>query len=155
MTNGYTHDLLQYDIRSYYSCGGTTAAADDDYITVFGDGGIVPKVSAQTGEWAFTSSQPQQYGHIAYPNPFNPATTISYQLVDNARVALVVFDIRGRLIRTLVDGERPAGYHSVIWQGTDSAGRKVASGLYFYRMIAQPLKGGSTFHATGKLLFAK
>ena len=98
MTGSYTHDLLQYDIRSYYSCGGTTAAADDDYITVFGDGGIVPKVSSQTGEWAFTYSKPDRYGHAAYPNPFNPTTTISYQLVDYARVSLVIFDIRGRLI---------------------------------------------------------
>ena len=64
-----------------------------------------------------------------YPNPFNPSTTIQYQLANGGRVQLNVFDVRGRLIQTLVDEERPAGTHEVNW---DAA--RLASGTYLYRL---------------------
>ncbi|MCE5272340.1 choice-of-anchor D domain-containing protein [bacterium] len=72
------------------------------------------------------------------PNPFNPSTTISYQVPDGreVQVRLEVFDLRGRLVTTLVDDLRPAGTYSVFWDGTDSRGGKVASGVYMYRLRA-------------------
>jgi hypothetical protein len=69
-----------------------------------------------------------------YPNPFNPQTTISYELGASAPVELAVYDIRGRKVRSLVRGEVQAGYQSVTWNGTDDSGRTVASGVYFYRL---------------------
>ncbi|MBD3367769.1 MAG: T9SS type A sorting domain-containing protein [Candidatus Eisenbacteria bacterium] len=68
------------------------------------------------------------------PNPFNPATTIRYTLPEDGRVTLAVYDIVGRLVSTLVDGETPAGRHSVVWNGTDECGHRVASGVYFARL---------------------
>lgn len=68
------------------------------------------------------------------PNPFNPATVIRYQLRDGGRVRLSVYDARGRPVRRLVDAEQPAGLQSVRWDGTDDAGRNVASGAYFCRL---------------------
>jgi hypothetical protein len=68
------------------------------------------------------------------PNPFNPATTIVYELATATRVQLVVFDSRGRLVRTLLAGPRSAGPHRVVWDGRDDRGRPVSSGVYFTRM---------------------
>ncbi len=68
------------------------------------------------------------------PNPFNPATEISYGLPSPQRVTLRVYDAAGRLVATLVDGEQPAGFHVQTWRGTDDRGARVASGAYFYRL---------------------
>ncbi len=70
-----------------------------------------------------------------YPNPFNPSTIIPYQLPAPVRVRLEVFNILGQRVTTLVDGPRPAGFHTATWNGTDAAGRGVASGVYLYRLL--------------------
>jgi hypothetical protein len=70
-----------------------------------------------------------------YPNPFNPSTTIQFGLPRNADVALVIFNVLGQRIRTLVDHEqRSAGRYSVVWDGRDDGGNSVGSGMYFYRL---------------------
>jgi M6 family metalloprotease-like protein len=84
-----------------------------------------------------------------FPNPFNPSTTIRYDVPAAGRVRLEIYDVRGRVVRALVDGSVTAGYHQVVWDGRDDAGRSMASGLYFYRMAA----GG--FAQQKKLLLAK
>lgn len=71
-----------------------------------------------------------------YPNPFNPTTTIAYDLDAAAPVALVVFDVSGRKVTTLVDEMTFPGPHEVRWNGTDDAGAHMASGVYFYRLTA-------------------
>jgi hypothetical protein len=71
------------------------------------------------------------------PNPFAVSTTITYGIpagADNARVTLKVYDITGRLVRTLVNSSRPSGLHHVTWDGRDRKGRRVASGIYFCRL---------------------
>jgi flagellar hook assembly protein FlgD len=75
-----------------------------------------------------------------YPNPFNPKTTIRFDLPLAQNVSLVVFDISGRKITTLVDEALDAGYHSVDWSGRDEEGIEMASGVYFYKIKAGPLK---------------
>lgn len=71
------------------------------------------------------------------PNPFNPTTRISFDVPDARRVTLVIYDISGRLVRTLVAGELlQAKSHSREWNGTDDSGQNVAAGVYFYRMDA-------------------
>jgi hypothetical protein len=71
-----------------------------------------------------------------YPNPFNPSTTIRYnvQQGNTDRVVLEVFDLQGRLVRTLADGVKEGGSYSVFWDGTDQMGRGAASGVYFSRL---------------------
>jgi hypothetical protein len=72
-----------------------------------------------------------------HPNPFNPSTMIRFALPDAAAVTLRVYDVQGRLVRTLVDGvSKRAGVHEIEWNGTDDAGRAVSSGVYFYRLTA-------------------
>ena len=69
-----------------------------------------------------------------YPNPFNPSTIIPYQLAASSEVRLEVFNLLGQRIATLVDGVRPAGFHTATWHATDAAGRAVGAGVYIYRM---------------------
>lgn len=72
------------------------------------------------------------------PNPFNPLTTISYSIPPGAsdRIILNVYDIRGALIKTLVDSFISPGTHTVVWDGTDSGGNRVSSGIYMYQLQA-------------------
>ena len=69
------------------------------------------------------------------PNPFNPTTEISFAVPDGgANVSLRIYDVTGRLVRTLVDGFEPAGTQAVTWFGKNDQGRPVASGVYYYLM---------------------
>jgi hypothetical protein len=72
----------------------------------------------------------------AAPNPFNPSTKISYYIPDSRHVELAIFDISGRRVARLVSQTMSAGEHSVMWNGQDTAGNRVASGVYFYRLTA-------------------
>ena len=81
---------------------------------------------------------PTEYAlHQNYPNPFNPATTIRYDLPQASRVRLTIYDVMGRAVRTLVQGEQGAGYQSVTWGGSDDRGQAVSSGVYLYRIQAE------------------
>ena len=72
-----------------------------------------------------------------YPNPFNPATTISYDLPDQVNVDLNVYDVAGKLVRKLISAQSTgAGRHEVVWNGRDETGRVVPAGVYFYRLDA-------------------
>jgi hypothetical protein len=71
-----------------------------------------------------------------YPNPFNPDTRIDFSLKEDASVVLEVFNIKGQRVTTLVNEDLPAGNHSVVWRGTNSENRSVASGIYFYRLVS-------------------
>lgn len=71
-----------------------------------------------------------------HPNPFNPLTKISYVLEREGPASVRVYDVQGRLIRTLVDERRPAGAGSVVWDGTDRDGQRAASGIYFVQVAS-------------------
>ena len=69
-----------------------------------------------------------------YPNPFNPNTNIRYELPKQTEVVLVVYDLLGREVIRLVDEMQDAGYHQVLWNGSDRSGRELASGIYITRL---------------------
>ncbi|MCL2063608.1 MAG: S8 family serine peptidase [Candidatus Cloacimonetes bacterium] len=69
-----------------------------------------------------------------YPNPFNPETTIHFNLANNSRVVIDIFNVRGQLVIPLLNENLTAGYHNVRWNGTDYMGSSVSTGIYFYRM---------------------
>ena len=71
-----------------------------------------------------------------YPNPFNPTTHIAFYLPTRERVTLVVYDIQGKRIKTLIDERMPHGHHLLAWDGTGLHGGRVSSGVYFYRLEA-------------------
>ena len=94
---------------------------------------------------------PYEYAlHDNFPNPFNPETHIRFSLGGQENVKLVIYNIMGRQVRTLVNGDSfNSGFHVVNWDGTDNAGQKVASGMYIYR-----IKAGD-FIADKKMLLVK
>jgi hypothetical protein len=69
--------------------------------------------------------------HGGYPNPFNPSTTLRFEMASAGAARLEVFSIDGRRLRTLVDENLEAGQHERVWDGRDSTGRRMASGVYF------------------------
>jgi hypothetical protein len=71
----------------------------------------------------------------AYPNPFNPMTTIAFDLPRAENVTLRVYNTAGALVRELVNGSLPAAAHQVTWDGTDQAGRRQPSGVYYYHLV--------------------
>ncbi|NQV15832.1 T9SS type A sorting domain-containing protein [bacterium] len=71
-----------------------------------------------------------------FPNPFNPSTSIMYNLPERSNVTLSVFDITGRNIRTIVSESKPAGHYESQWNGTDDEGQQVPAGMYFARLEA-------------------
>ncbi|KPK92937.1 hypothetical protein AMJ80_06240 [bacterium SM23_31] len=86
-----------------------------------------------------------------YPNPFNPFTTIEYRIPnDDVNVNISIYNSIGQLVKTLVNETKNAGKYEVVWDGTDSSGLRVSTGVYIYRMRA-----GDTFKQTKKLLLIK
>ncbi|MEN8008587.1 MAG: FlgD immunoglobulin-like domain containing protein, partial [Candidatus Krumholzibacteriota bacterium] len=74
---------------------------------------------------------------VNFPNPFNPSTTIKYSLPKAGHLKLSVYNVRGQLVKTLIDGPRPAGAgQTVVWDGSDNLGSAAASGVYFYEARA-------------------
>ncbi|MDP6455978.1 MAG: T9SS type A sorting domain-containing protein, partial [Candidatus Marinimicrobia bacterium] len=74
--------------------------------------------------------------HANYPNPFNPTTTISYDLPEQAQVTLGIYDLLGKQIKTLVNQSQDAGNRTAVWDGTDDLGRQVSAGVYLYQIEA-------------------
>ena len=87
--------------------------------------------------------------HLNYPNPFNPSTHIAYDMPKTAKVEVVVYDILGRKIATLINGVQQAGQHTIEWNGKNFAGIPVPSGTYFVRMVS------GEFVKTQKILLMK
>ena len=93
-----------------------------------------PKFAANDGDEAATLLSEAGAEVSVYPNPFNPATTIHFRLRESARVRLRIFNVRGALVKTLLDRDLRAGIFESRWNGKDREGQMVASGLYFYRL---------------------
>lgn len=77
-----------------------------------------------------------------YPNPFNPLTSIQFELAEKSVVNLRIYDLQGRLVKSLVANETiPAGRHSAEWDGRDERGAQAAAGVYLYRLITEDFSG--------------
>jgi len=74
--------------------------------------------------------------HQNYPNPFNPTTMIRFDMPEDAKVHLAIFDITGRKVKTLINANVSAGYNQVVWDGTDHNGNPVSTGMYIYKLQA-------------------
>ena len=149
-----TNGALDYETQTSYTV--TVAVSDgkggSDSITVTIN---VTDVSGQAPSFDESSVIPENTALFTnFPNPFNPETWIPYQLAKPAEVTLTIYDIRGRIVRTLILGNQPAGIYqsrskAAHWDGQNHFGEKVATGVYFYT-----LKAGD-FSATRKMLIRK
>jgi hypothetical protein len=81
-----------------------------------------------------------------YPNPFNPETTISYELKESANVRLAVYNTKGQLVRSLVNADQAAGAYRLVFNGRDEMGKPLSSGIYLYRFTA------GAYHSTRKMM---
>ena len=85
----------------------------------------------------------------AYPNPFNPSTKIDFSVSKTSNVKLIVYNVLGQIVKTLVNGEMNVGNYSATWNATDDLGKQVASGIYFFSLESQ------TFKSTKKMILMK
>ena len=93
---------------------------------------------------------PAQYTlHQNYPNPFNPVTTLHYDLPENGLVNITIYDIMGRIVKTLVNSSQTAGYKSIRWNATNDRNEPVSAGLYLYTIQA------GEFRQTKKMVLLK
>jgi len=92
-----------------------------------------PDIASSVSETAL----PQKFTvHDNYPNPFNPATNISYDLLETGHVKVSIYNVLGQEIKALLDESQKSGSHSLQWDGTNKSGLKVTSGVYYYRIEA-------------------
>lgn len=89
-----------------------------------------------------------------YPNPFNPTTSIEFSLPVSADVELVIYNILGQQVVSLINDQRSAGYHSIDWNANDSNGKKLSSGIYFYMLKASGIDG-KEFQEIKKMVLLK
>ena len=114
-----------YQIVAYYEIGASAPSNSYDVTTGFVSGFDDPILPIETRLGA------------NYPNPFNPNTTIYFELHQPSSVVLDIFNIRGQMIKTLVDSHFDSGRHDIHWDGLDENGQSVSSGVYFYRLQAE------------------
>ena len=87
--------------------------------------------------------------HQNYPNPFNPTTTLQYDLPEDAQVKIMIYDLMGREVKTLVNNQQTAGFKSIIWNASNNLGQPVSAGMYLYRISA------GEFHSVKKMVLLK
>jgi hypothetical protein len=98
-----------------------------------GQNSILEDMGDDDNEWSLPSDFSLKQN---YPNPFNPATTIEYSLPKREDVTIDIFNLLGQKVRTLVDEYKSAGTYHITWDGTDTSGNPLATGIYFCRFRA-------------------
>jgi hypothetical protein len=124
----YTYDLSAYAGLDIYV--GIQCVSDDAFIFFVDDVTITGSVSNEDGVAPVYANELK--GN--YPNPFNPETNIRFSLKEAAKVSIEIYNVKGQLVRKLVNDVRDAGDHAVVWNGVDNNGRAVSSGVYYYKM---------------------
>jgi len=121
------------------------APESDELFTFEGDAEIVEIIAANSEDYIDVVSVPAEFAlHSAYPNPFNPVTTISFSLPTDSEVLIQVVNLHGRVVATLTNSNMNSGYHAVRWNADAHS-----SGLYFVKMVA------GDYHQTQKLMLVK
>ena len=114
-----------YNIRAVYSGGYQSALSID---------AVIEHVQTNANETILPVTTELM---SIYPNPFNPETTISYSLKEDSKVSISIYNLKGQKVRSLVNGQIQAGYHTITWNGKDESGRNVSSGIYFAMFDAE------------------
>ncbi|MBT3632620.1 MAG: T9SS type A sorting domain-containing protein [Candidatus Marinimicrobia bacterium] len=133
------------DLRSMVACGPFDIAPDENVVVSYAVlGGTDLNDLNQNAEFAravgavsVSSNEIVPLDYFLrpnYPNPFNPITTIKYELPEQSTIKLAIYDIRGQEVITLVDGTKPAGYFEIQWNGVNRLGHQMSTGVYFCRL---------------------
>jgi len=157
-TGATTVTMTYQDLLDALNAGGveqitgdwTILATDGQDTTAASNGPRNLTIDATTVEITDETNLPQQFTlEQNYPNPFNPTTTIRYAIPKPAQVSIAVYNILGKRIATLLNKHQSAGRYSVVWNGRNEQGRKVSTGIYFYRIEA------NNYSAMKKMVIAK
>ena len=152
----YIHALAYWDTSMVIGLEDNTEyfwqikAIDDDGMVTTGNNGetysfVVGVLSTEDGAMI-----PTEFAlHQNYPNPFNPVTSIQYDLPEASNVQIVIYDLLGRQVTTLINRFEDPGYKQVIWNATNNQGQPVGAGVYFYKIQA------GNFHQTKKMVLLK
>jgi hypothetical protein len=125
-------DIYQYGITAVYTNG------------VFADPAFSDVVVKNTGSDDDSVPEFNNVLSANFPNPFNPTTTISYQLAEKGNVSIEIYNTKGQLVETLVDGEKTSGQHKAVWNAETQS-----SGIYFYKITS------NQFSETKKMVLLK
>ncbi len=139
--------LFHYRVHAYVICGTQSGYSN----TVAYSGSIWYKQMIPDYE----QSLPEEYSLKAYPNPFNPATTIHYALPELSNVKITIYDIMGHEVITLINGFENTGFKEIVWEGINTSGHPVPSGMYFYRLDAKGVESGESFHQSKKMIMMR
>jgi hypothetical protein len=151
-TGGTGGQYAYYYVKAYDASSNLSDASSTVYKPVtnynpprVNDGGGLPKILLEPTEFSLEQN---------HPNPFNPSTRISFSVPEPAQVKIVVLDLLGREIVTLMNQTFTPSYQTLQWHGTDASGKSVGSGVYFCRMTAQGTSG-KQFIKSLKMLLVK
>ena len=137
-----SNDLYYYDVRAYYSPDGTYS--DYDFKAVYAEMGGPIANDNPNEERMQIAEKIYEYGISNYPNPYNPTTTISYQIKEMGNVNITVFDALGRTVKVLVNDIKQPGVYNILFDGSN-----LSNGVYYYRMQA------GNFVETKKMIMMK
>ena len=138
----YVDDDLEWDTEYFYRVAA--------YVGYWTDYSNVISVTLEFLGTADGDGIPETYAvHQNYPNPFNPVTTLSYDLPEDGMVNITIYDMMGRVVKTLVNDQQSAGYRSTQWNATNDAGSPLSAGMYLYTIQA------GDFRQTRKMVLLK
>ncbi|MBP7309720.1 MAG: carboxypeptidase regulatory-like domain-containing protein, partial [Candidatus Cloacimonetes bacterium] len=137
----YTYDVSSYDGQVYL---GIQCLSNDAWFFMVDDVQV----------WAVDNDDPEAPAVVTtlknnFPNPFNPETTIAFSVKEAMPVTIEIYNVKGQKVKTLVNETKAAGNYTVPWNGTDSNGRSVSSGIYYYKMTA------GKYSSTKKMIMMK
>jgi len=132
-------------------------ATDQKYSRDLGTGSGIELMKLNTIT-SVENNSTQPHGFVLeanYPNPFNPSTTIGYKLSQQSSVKVTVYNLQGQEIKSFALGEQAAGSQKVVWDGRNSDGAPLASGVYVYRVRAVSMQDGKIFDKSAKMVLLK
>jgi hypothetical protein len=141
----YVYDLSTYDNQMVYV--GIRCVSDDAFVFYVDDFSVHSVGGSSNEDPVVPVAMNELKGN--YPNPFNPETTIRYSVKETSPVMIEIYNVRGQLVKTLVNDTKAAGDHTVVWKGLDENNKPVPSGVYFYKMNA------GKYSSTKKMIMMK
>ena len=135
-------------------------AADKKYTRNLGTGTGIQLIGVEKSTITSVASQgssaPENFTISQnYPNPFNPSTTIAYKLAQQSSVKVTVYNLQGQEVKLFTMGIQTSGVQKVIWNGTNSQGASLSSGVYIYRVRAVSMQDGKIFDKSAKMVLLK
>ncbi|MBC8395453.1 MAG: T9SS type A sorting domain-containing protein, partial [Candidatus Marinimicrobia bacterium] len=144
MTLGFGRTKVNYEVKDVDLLDQESPWSNK--VVARGEGGEFNKKELIPAEYAL---------HAAYPNPFNPITTIRFDLPERSRVSMIIYDVLGRTINTLIQHTMEPGFKEIQWDGKDDKGNPVSTGMYIYRFSAFSEESEKQFNKSNKLVLMK